>query len=182
MQISLFRDRDLRLVPGSVGLSAMGDLAYASMFSAWTVGMALGALASVGLLAATIQGASLALPALWLSFAFYLVCSLVGGTANGQERDVPEPRPHPRARPAARPCLRRVQRNPQHRRARRLRRRRPLGRGDRPPWHACLRWRAVCPSGHHRPPCTGPVKANRPGNRNRLSKPKNEMGERWPTR
>ena len=72
----------------------MGDLAYASMFSVWTVGMALGALllsrriavgalASVGLLAATIQGASLALPALWLSFAFYLVCSLAGGTAHG---------------------------------------------------------------------------------------------------
>ncbi|HEY3492315.1 MAG TPA: MFS transporter, partial [Solirubrobacterales bacterium] len=73
---------------------AMGDLAYASMFSVWTVGMALGALllsrrvatatlATAGLLAATIQGASLALPALWLSFAFYLACALVGGTAHG---------------------------------------------------------------------------------------------------
>lgn len=72
----------------------MGDLAYASMFSVWTVGMALGAmllsrrvaasaLAVVGLAAATIQGASLALPALWLSFAFYLVCAFVGGTAHG---------------------------------------------------------------------------------------------------
>ena len=73
---------------------AMGDVAYASMFSVWTVGMALGAmllsrrvgvtaLAVTGLVAATIQGASLALPALWLSFAFYLACALVGGTAHG---------------------------------------------------------------------------------------------------
>ena len=29
------------------------------------------------------QGASLALPALWLSFAFYLACAFVGGTAHG---------------------------------------------------------------------------------------------------
>jgi MFS family permease len=72
----------------------MGDVAYASMFSVWTVGMALGAmllsrrvaataLVVVGLAAATIQGASLALPALWLSFAFYLGCAFVGGTAHG---------------------------------------------------------------------------------------------------
>lgn len=72
----------------------MGDVAYASMFSVWTVGMALGAmllsrrvgvtaLAIAGLVAATIQGASLALPALWLSFAFFLACAFVGGTAHG---------------------------------------------------------------------------------------------------
>jgi predicted MFS family arabinose efflux permease len=72
----------------------MGDLAYASMFSVWTVGMALGAmllsrrvavtaLAVAGLAAATVQGASLALPALWLSFAFFLACAFVGGTAHG---------------------------------------------------------------------------------------------------
>jgi predicted MFS family arabinose efflux permease len=72
----------------------MGDVAYASMFSVWTVGMALGAmllsrrvtvtaLAVAGLAAATVQGASLALPALWLSFAFYLACAFVGGTAHG---------------------------------------------------------------------------------------------------
>lgn len=72
----------------------MGDVAYASMFSVWTAGMALGAmllsrriavtaLAVAGLAAATIQGASLALPALWLSFAFYLACAFVGGTAHG---------------------------------------------------------------------------------------------------
>lgn len=72
----------------------MGDVAYASMFSVWTVGMALGAmllsrrippsaLAVAGLVAATIQGASLAVPALWLSFAFYLACAFVGGAAHG---------------------------------------------------------------------------------------------------
>jgi MFS family permease len=73
---------------------AMGDVAYASMFSVWTVGMALGALllsrrvlpsalALAGLAAATVQGLSLAVPALWLSFAFYLACALVGGAAHG---------------------------------------------------------------------------------------------------
>jgi hypothetical protein len=72
----------------------MGDIAYASMFSVWTAGMALGAmllsrrvavsaLAVAGLAAATVQGASLALPALWLSFAFFLACAFVGGTAHG---------------------------------------------------------------------------------------------------
>lgn len=72
----------------------MGDVAYASMFSVWTVGMALGALllsrrvataalATAGVIAATIQGAALAVPALWLSFAFFLACAFVGGTAHG---------------------------------------------------------------------------------------------------
>lgn len=72
----------------------MGDVAYASMFSVWTIGMALGALllsrrvaatslAVVGLLAASVQGLGLALPAIWLSFAFYLSCAFVGGTAHG---------------------------------------------------------------------------------------------------
>lgn len=72
----------------------MGDVAYASMFSVWTVGMALGAmllsrrvplpaLALAGLAAASVQGAALAVPALWLSFAFFLACAFVGGTAHG---------------------------------------------------------------------------------------------------
>jgi MFS family permease len=72
----------------------MGDVAYASMFSVWTVGMALGALllsrrvaagalAVAGLTAAAIQGAALALPTLWLSFAFFLACAFVGGSAHG---------------------------------------------------------------------------------------------------
>jgi Na+/melibiose symporter-like transporter len=71
-----------------------GDVAYGTMLSIWTAGMALGAMlisrrvaaatvAVAGLLAAATQGAALALPALWLSFAFFLACSFVGGLAHG---------------------------------------------------------------------------------------------------
>lgn len=71
-----------------------GEIAYGAMLSIWTVGMALGAMllarrvavgavAAAGLLAAAAQGASLALPALWLSFAFFLACSFTGGLAHG---------------------------------------------------------------------------------------------------
>jgi Na+/melibiose symporter-like transporter len=71
-----------------------GDLAYGAMLSIWTAGMALGAMllsrrvaagavAAAGLIAATVQGAALALPALWLSFVFFLACSLLGGVAHG---------------------------------------------------------------------------------------------------
>jgi hypothetical protein len=71
-----------------------GDVAYGTMLSIWTVGMALGAMllsrrvavaavAATGLAAAAVQGAALALPALWLSFAFFLACAFVGGTAHG---------------------------------------------------------------------------------------------------
>jgi predicted MFS family arabinose efflux permease len=71
-----------------------GDVAYGLMLSIWTVGMALGALllsprvaagavAATGLLAVAVQGMGLALPALWLSFAFFLACSFVGGLAHG---------------------------------------------------------------------------------------------------
>jgi Na+/melibiose symporter-like transporter len=71
-----------------------GDLAYGAMLSIWTAGMALGAMllsrrvaaaavAAVGLAAAAAQGAALALPALWLSFAFFLACSFAGGLAHG---------------------------------------------------------------------------------------------------
>jgi predicted MFS family arabinose efflux permease len=71
-----------------------GDIAYGLMLSIWTVGMALGALllsprvvagavAATGLAAAAVQGAALALPALWLSFAFFLACSFMGGLAHG---------------------------------------------------------------------------------------------------
>jgi MFS family permease len=45
--------------------------------------VAVTALAIAGLAAAIVQGASLALPALWLSFAFYLAGAFVGGTAHG---------------------------------------------------------------------------------------------------
>lgn len=72
----------------------MGDTAYGVFASVWTVGMALGALlvsprvaasavAAVGLAAVAVQGAGLALPALWLSFGFYLACSFMGGFAHG---------------------------------------------------------------------------------------------------
>jgi Na+/melibiose symporter-like transporter len=71
-----------------------GDVSYGAMLSIWTAGMALGAMllsrriatgavAVAGLIAATVQGAALALPALWLSFAFYLACALIGGIGHG---------------------------------------------------------------------------------------------------
>jgi MFS family permease len=71
-----------------------GDIAYGLMLSIWTVGMALGALllsrrvvagavAATGLAAVAVQGAGLALPALWLSFAFFLACAFLGGLAHG---------------------------------------------------------------------------------------------------
>ncbi len=109
----LFRDRSLALVM-TVAFSSLlfmsavwvgelffvqdvlgrGDVAYGTMLSIWTVGMALGAMllsrrvaitavAATGLAAAATQGAALALPALWLSFAFFLSCSFVGGLAHG---------------------------------------------------------------------------------------------------
>jgi MFS family permease len=71
-----------------------GDVAYGLMLSIWTLGMALGALllsprvavggvAATALAAVAVQGAGLALPALWLSVAFFLVCSFLGGVAHG---------------------------------------------------------------------------------------------------
>jgi Na+/melibiose symporter-like transporter len=71
-----------------------GNVAYGTMLSIWTLGMALGAMllsrrvavgavTATGLAAATTQGAALALPALWLSFAFFLACSFLGGLAHG---------------------------------------------------------------------------------------------------
>ena len=71
-----------------------GDVSYGAMLSVWTAGMALGAMvlsrriaagavAAAGLAAATVQGAGLALPALWLSFAFFLACAFLGGLGHG---------------------------------------------------------------------------------------------------
>ncbi len=71
-----------------------GDVAYGLMLSIWTVGMALGALllssrvsagavAAWGIAAVAVQGTALALPAIWLSFGFFLACSLMGGLAHG---------------------------------------------------------------------------------------------------
>jgi hypothetical protein len=64
------------------------------MLSIWTVGMALGALllsprvtagavAASGIAAVAVQGTALALPAVWLNFAFFLACSFMGGLAHG---------------------------------------------------------------------------------------------------
>jgi Major Facilitator Superfamily len=71
-----------------------GDVAYGLMFTVWTGGMALGALAisrriavaavaATGLLAVTVQGLGLALPAVWLGFGFFLACAFAGGAAHG---------------------------------------------------------------------------------------------------
>ena len=71
-----------------------GNVAYGLMLSIWTAGMALGALllsprvipgavAATGLAAVAVQGTGLALPALWLSFGFFLACSFMGGLAHG---------------------------------------------------------------------------------------------------
>jgi hypothetical protein len=71
-----------------------GEIGYGLMLSIWTVGMALGALllsrrvvagavAATGLAAVAVQGTGLALPALWLSFVFFLACSFLGGLAHG---------------------------------------------------------------------------------------------------
>jgi hypothetical protein len=109
----LFRDRPLALVmtvafSSLLFMSAVwvgelffvedvlgrGDVSYGAMLSIWTAGMAIGAMllsrrvaagaiAAAGLIAATVQGAALALPALWLSFAFFLACSFVGGLGHG---------------------------------------------------------------------------------------------------
>ncbi len=72
----------------------MGDVTYGAMLSCWTVGMACGALllsprvavaglAATGLAAAAAQGLALALPALWLSVAFFFACAFAGGLAHG---------------------------------------------------------------------------------------------------
>jgi hypothetical protein len=71
-----------------------GDVAYGAWLSIWTAGMAMGALllsprvaagavAATGLAAVAVQGSGLALPALWLSFGFFLACGFMGGVAHG---------------------------------------------------------------------------------------------------
>ncbi len=155
----LFRDRTLSLVmivafSSLLFMSAVwvgelffvkdvldqGDTAYGVFLSVWTAGMAIGALflskrvaagavAAVGLAAATIQGAALALPTLWLVLRLLpRVFFRRRPRAWCEERDVPQPDPRARPRPAARAGLRRLQRDPQRRRARRLRRGRRAGR------------------------------------------------------
>lgn len=71
-----------------------GDVGYGLMFTVWTTGMALGALvlsrrvaaaaiAGAALLAVAVQGLGLALPALWLSYGFFIGCAFAGGLAHG---------------------------------------------------------------------------------------------------
>jgi len=71
-----------------------GDVAYGLWLSVWTAGMAMGALllsprvaagavAATGLAAVVFQGSGLALPALWLSFGFFIACGFMGGLAHG---------------------------------------------------------------------------------------------------
>jgi Na+/melibiose symporter-like transporter len=71
-----------------------GDIAYGLMFTAWTTGMALGALvisrrvaagalATVALAAVAVQGLGLALPAGWLAYGFFVACAFAGGAAHG---------------------------------------------------------------------------------------------------
>ncbi len=109
----LFRDRTLALVmvvafTSLLFMSAVwvgelffvkdtldgSDTQYGLFLSVWTAGMAVGALilsrrvaagavAATGLAAAAIQGAGLALPVLWLTFGFFLVCAFVGGLGHG---------------------------------------------------------------------------------------------------
>jgi hypothetical protein len=71
-----------------------GDVGYGAVMTAWTAGMVFGATAlprrvpaaaaaTVALFAIAVQGAGLALPTLWLSFAFALVAYAIGGSAQG---------------------------------------------------------------------------------------------------
>ncbi len=71
-----------------------GDVGYGLMFTVWTTGMALGAMVlsrrvaaaaitGAALLAVAVQGLGLALPALWLSYGFFIGCAFAGGLAHG---------------------------------------------------------------------------------------------------
>jgi Na+/melibiose symporter-like transporter len=72
----------------------MGDSSYGLLLTTWTLAMLAGSLliaprigaaavASAGLAAVVVQGTGLALPALWLSFAFLLACAFLGGLGHG---------------------------------------------------------------------------------------------------
>jgi Na+/melibiose symporter-like transporter len=70
-----------------------GDVGYGALLSAWTVGMAAGALvlskqvkvglAAGALIAIAVQGLGLALPTLWLVLVFALGSYAIGGAAHG---------------------------------------------------------------------------------------------------
>jgi MFS family permease len=111
--VFLARDRTLRLVmvvafasllfmtasaPAEVFFAKeflkVGDAGFGALWTAWFVGMAFGglllarrfrgsALAGAALVAIVVQSLGLALPTLWLVFAFALACYVVGGAAHG---------------------------------------------------------------------------------------------------
>jgi MFS family permease len=110
--VFLFRDRMLGLVIGVAFVSllfmtasapaevffakdvlAVGDVGFGALMAAWALGMAIGALvlarrlrlalALGALTAIVVQSSGLALPTLWLVFAFALVSYFVGGVAHG---------------------------------------------------------------------------------------------------
>ena len=72
----------------------VGDAGFGALWTSWFVGMALGglvlsrrvrggALAGAALVAIVVQSLGLALPTIWISFAFALALYVVGGTAHG---------------------------------------------------------------------------------------------------
>lgn len=110
--VFLFRDRMLGLVIGVAFVSLLfmtasapaevffakdvlqvGDIGFGALWTAWPLGMAMGALVLArrlrlalglgALVAIVVQSAGLALPTLWLVFVFALVSYFVGGVAHG---------------------------------------------------------------------------------------------------
>jgi MFS family permease len=109
--VPLFRDRTLAIVIGTVFVSllfmsativaevvflredlGLDGVGYGVIFSAWMVGMVLGALvvarrvravATVALVAVAVQGAGVALPTLWLAAGFAGTLFFVGGVGHG---------------------------------------------------------------------------------------------------
>jgi MFS family permease len=109
----LFRDRTLALVMGAVFISLLffsasitaevfflkedlevGDAVYGLLFSGWTVGMVVGALAvsrripktavaTAALIAVAVQGLGLGLPTAWLAVGFAGAMWFVGGVGHG---------------------------------------------------------------------------------------------------
>jgi MFS family permease len=110
--VFLFRDRTLALVmtiafasllfmtasaPAEVFFAVdvldVGSVGFGALMTSWTLGMALGALVlarrftsalgGAAIVAIVVQSLGLALPTLWLVFAFALVSYFVGGAAHG---------------------------------------------------------------------------------------------------
>ena len=71
-----------------------GEIAFSVVYTAWTVGMILGALVlarrvpatallTAAFAAVVVQGLGKALPPLWLVYPFMLACYFAGGIAHG---------------------------------------------------------------------------------------------------